>query len=192
MLNAVQPDRSQIVSTVKTDMKVSTLNREAIRGYKFPELTQNLVSFPVLSYHGWNITLDRTIIKVTKSGNQAMKECREHQTRLWRLKLEDAQKEECKRNLCICNNSNDQNINSASSESNIKEMLELLTRELFIPVKSTLLRAAKNGNFATWKSIMENNITKFLAKSESAALGHTYQAHNNTRSTWTMSHTDSG
>ena len=49
MLNAVQPDRSQIVSTVKTDMKVSTLNREAIRGYKFPELTQNLVSFPVLA-----------------------------------------------------------------------------------------------------------------------------------------------
>ena len=41
-------------------------------------------------------------------------------------------------------------------------MLELLTKALFRPVKSTLLRAAKNRNFAMWPSITEKNITKFL------------------------------
>ena len=73
VLHAVQPDGSQIVSTVQDDMKLSTLNKEAHRGYKFPTLTQNLVSFTVLSDNGSTITLDRTSIKVTKIGKQLMK-----------------------------------------------------------------------------------------------------------------------
>ena len=47
-LHAVQPDGSQIVSTLQANMKLSTLNREARRGYKFLTLTQNFVSLPVL------------------------------------------------------------------------------------------------------------------------------------------------
>ena len=49
VLNTVQPDGYQIVSTLQADMKVFTLNKEARRGYKFPALAQNLVSFPVLA-----------------------------------------------------------------------------------------------------------------------------------------------
>ena len=49
VLHAVQLDEYQIVSTLQADMKVFTLNKEARRGYKFPALAQNLVSFPVLS-----------------------------------------------------------------------------------------------------------------------------------------------
>ena len=81
------------------------------------------------------------------------------------MKIEDAQKEEDKHHLCICNDVNDQNINTVLPESNIKDMLEFLTRALFSPVKSTLLRAAKNGNSATWPSLTKKNTTKFMAKS---------------------------
>ena len=47
--HVVQPDGSQIVSTLQANIKVSTLNKEARRRCKFPTLTQNLVSFPVLA-----------------------------------------------------------------------------------------------------------------------------------------------
>ena len=109
---------------------------------------------------------------------------------MWRLKLEDAQKEEDRHHLCIRNDGNGQHINEVLPESNIKEILEFLTRALFIPVKSTLLRAAKNGNFATWPSLTEKNITKFLAKPEAEALGHMDQAHKNNCSKITTEHTD--
>ena len=70
------------------------------------------------------------------------------------------------------------------------EMLEFLTIALFIPVKSTLLRVAKNENFTTWTSITDKKITKFLAISEDAELGHMYQAHMNTLLTRATAHTD--
>ena len=47
-LHAVKPDGYQIVSTFEANTKVSTLNKEDHRGYKFPYLTQNLVSLTVL------------------------------------------------------------------------------------------------------------------------------------------------
>ena len=72
----VKPDGSQIVSTFQADMKVSTLNKEARRGYTFPTLTQNLVSFTLLSDNGCTIILDRTSIKVNKGGKQVMEGCR--------------------------------------------------------------------------------------------------------------------
>ena len=69
-------------------------------------------------------------------------------------------------------------------------MLEFLTRAIFRPVKSTLLRALKNGNFAMWPSLAENTITKFMGKSEDSALGHMYQTHNKSISTRITEHTD--
>ena len=70
--HAMQPDGYQIVPTVQADTKVSTLTREERRGYKFPTLTQNLVYFLVLEDNRCNTTLDRTSIKVKKSGKQVM------------------------------------------------------------------------------------------------------------------------
>ena len=48
VLLPVQPDGSKIVSTLQVGMKVSTLNKEACKGYTFQTRTKNLVSFPVL------------------------------------------------------------------------------------------------------------------------------------------------
>ena len=49
VLHSVQPDRFQIISTLQAYMKVSNLNKEARRGYKFPTLTQNLVTLLFLA-----------------------------------------------------------------------------------------------------------------------------------------------
>ena len=86
-LHDVQQNGSQIVSTMQ-----AILYKEARKRYKPHPLTQNLVSLSVLADNRWTITLDRTSIKVTKGDKQVMEGYREHQTRLWRLKLEDTQK----------------------------------------------------------------------------------------------------
>ena len=67
-------------------------------------------------------------------------------------------------------------------------MLGLLTRAIFIAVKSTLLEVVKNGRFAMWTSLAEKNTIKFLEISEAAALVHMDQAHKNTCSTRTTVH----
>ena len=68
------------------------------------------------------------------------------------------------------------------------ELLEILTRALFISVNFNLLREAKNGNLSTFPSLTEKNTTKFLEESEATALGHTYQAHKNTKFTQEQRH----
>ena len=87
-LQAVKQDISQFFSTVQVDMKVSTLNKEARRRYKFTTLTQNLLSFLVLAKNRYTIKLDRTSINVTKGGKKLVDCYREQNTIFWRLKLE--------------------------------------------------------------------------------------------------------
>ena len=71
-------------------------------------------------------------------------------------------------------------------------MLELLTRVLFIPGKSTLLIATNNGKFLMWQSLTDKNITKFIARQEATALGHMYQVHKKNCSTRTRTNKYAG
>ena len=62
---------------------------------------------------------------------------------------------------------------------------------IFSPSKYTLLILVNNGNFSTWPSITEKNITKFLEKSDAVALGHMDKAHINNCYTIMTAHRDS-
>ena len=55
-LHSLQRYVSQIMSTLQAYMKVSTLNKDACREYKFTTLTPNLVSLPVLIEGGYTFT----------------------------------------------------------------------------------------------------------------------------------------
>ena len=122
-LYTVQLGGYQIVSSFQSNVKLFNLKKEARRGYKYPTLTQNLVSFPVLAENVCTITLYITSINITKVGNQVIEGYSEQHTRLWRLKLEDAPKKEDKNHLCICNDGIDQHMNAVLPESNIEDMI---------------------------------------------------------------------
>ena len=66
-------------------------------------------------------------------------------------------------------------INVLIPEGNVEEMLIFFMKSLFIPVKSTLIHAIKNGNLATWLSVNMDKVNKNYAKSEATAQGHLYQ-----------------
>jgi hypothetical protein len=53
----------------------------------------------------------------------------------------------------------------------------------FSPVKSTWIKAIKNGNFPSWPGLNEHAVEKHLSKSTSTAKGHLNQQRKNTRTT---------
>jgi hypothetical protein len=64
-----------------------------------------------------------------------------------------------------------------------KDLINYLHAACFSPVKSTWIKAIKNGNFSSWPGLNEQNVEKFLSKSTSTAKGHLNQQRQNSRTT---------
>ena len=61
------------------------------------------------------------------------------------------------------------------------ELATFLYATCFSPVKSTFIKAAKNGNFPTWPGLMIKLIAAHLQKSEATIFGLLDQTLKNTR-----------
>jgi hypothetical protein len=79
------------------------------------------------------------------------------------------------RNSAYCSNVQD--------HTNIKYAINYLQGAAFSPVKSTLLQAIENGNFASWPGFTTNNVAKHHTRTIATAKGHMVQTQQNTRST---------
>jgi hypothetical protein len=92
-------------------------------------------------------------------------------SRLWRVGLKQ------KRNprTSQCNHAHDNN--------NQKDLINYLHAACFSPVKSTWIKAIKNGIFLSWPGVNEHNVEKYLSKSTSTAKGHLNQQRQNARTT---------
>jgi hypothetical protein len=55
--------------------------------------------------------------------------------------------------------------NHARETSNLKELINYLHATAFRPVKSTWVKAIKNGNFASWPGLTKQAVEKHLTKS---------------------------
>jgi hypothetical protein len=83
---------------------------------------------------------------------------------LWRVELREAPKINYKPAF-----------NHARETSNLKELINYLHATAFSPVKSTWIKAIKNGNFASWPGLTEQAIEKHLSKSVATVKGHLNQ-----------------
>ena len=72
-MQALQPDGTPIELNIQVEMKISTLDKQAQTGCKFNNLTQNLISLPVIAYNRCNIKLDKKNINVSIIGNPLIK-----------------------------------------------------------------------------------------------------------------------
>jgi hypothetical protein len=72
---------------------------------------------------------------------------RNPQSRLRRVKLKEDAKPACK---AECNH--------AHENSNQKELINYLHAACFSPVKSTWIKAIKNGHFTSWPGLMEQSV----------------------------------
>ena len=55
------------------------------------------------------------------------------------------------------------------------DLVNLHNGDLFSPVKSTLLKAIKNGHFVSWSGFIEKLVNKHLTPSIATANGHQHQ-----------------
>jgi hypothetical protein len=67
--------------------------------------------------------------------------------------------------------------------NNQKDLINYLHAACFSPVKSTWIKAIKNGNFSSWPGLNEHTVEKHLSKSTSTAKGHLNQQRQNARTT---------
>jgi hypothetical protein len=59
----------------------------------------------------------------------------------------------------------------------------MLHASCFSPVRSTWIKAIKNGFFSSWPGLNEHSMEKYLSKSTSTAKGHLNQQKQNARTT---------
>ena len=148
--------------------------------YKFKTLAGNsLISLPVFADQGCTITLDKDKIVVAKEGTTVMSGYRERTTGLWRVPLDD----DDDTTVQTSNPQKTHTINSISPDGTVEEVLGFLSKALFSPTQSTLVKAIETGHLATWPLLTKANVIKFLPNSQETALGHLDQQRKNTRST---------
>jgi hypothetical protein len=96
---------------------------------------------------------------------------RDPRSRLWRVNL----KQKFETETVQCNHANDNN--------NQKDLINYLHAACFSPVKSTCIKAIKNGNFSSWPGLTEHTVEKHLSRSTSTTKGHLNQQRQNSRTT---------
>jgi hypothetical protein len=135
-----------------------------------PGLVHNsLILVGRLCDNGCSVTFTQEQVTVSKNGKCVMYGSRDPRLRLWRVNLK--QKFETQQVQC----------NHAHENSNQKDLINYLHAACFSPVKSTWIRAIKNGNFTSWPGLIEQAVEKHLSKSTSMTKGHLNQQRQNAR-----------
>jgi hypothetical protein len=110
-----------------------------------------------------SVTFTQDHVTIARNGKNVMYGSRDPKSRLWRVDL----KQKIAPNISQCNHAHDNN--------NQKDLIN--------PVKSTWIKAIKNGNFSSWPGLNEQNMEKYLSKSTATAKGHLNQQRQNARTT---------
>jgi hypothetical protein len=108
-------------------------------------------------------------VTVARNGKNVMYGSRDPKSRLWRVDL----KQKIAPNISQCNHAHDTN--------NQKDLIHYLHAACFSPVKSTWIKAIKNGNFSSWPGLNEQNVEKYLSKSTATAKCDLSQQRQNAR-----------
>jgi hypothetical protein len=182
-------------ATIKSTLCLPELNEAAKKVHTFNNLNENMMSVRQLCDAGYDVHFDKDQAIVNNKENIILTVPRDHKNGLWQAPLVTANNE-MRKAMCNMANHHDNttstylskhdNRNSAYCSNvqdhiNIKDEINYLQGAAFSPVKSTLLQAIENGNFASW--LTANNIAKHYTRTIATAKGHMVQTRQNTRST---------
>jgi hypothetical protein len=171
-LNVNMPSGMTIQSSHTCNLLLTDLSHQARQAHILPGLVHNsLISVGQLCDNGCSVTFTQDQVTVSRNGKNVMNRSRDLKSRLWRVNLKQKMKPE----LVKCDHAHDNN--------NQKDLINYLHAACFSPVKSTWIKAMKNGNFSSWPGLNEHNVEKYWSKSTSAAKGHLNQQRKNARTT---------
>jgi hypothetical protein len=171
-LNVNMPNGTTIQSSHTCNLLLTDLPHQARQAHILPGLVHNyLISVGQLCGNECSVTFTQDHVTVYRNGINAMYGSRDPKSRLWRVDL----KQKMNPSISQCNHAHDNN--------NQKDLMNYLHAACFSPVKSTWIKAIKNGNFSSWPGLNEHNVEKYLSKSTSTAKGHLNQQRQNARTT---------
>jgi hypothetical protein len=142
-LHVNMPNGTIIHSHQTNELLLSVLPPEARQTNIVPGLVHNsLISVGQLCDSGCDVIFTQYEVEVNKDGTSVMSGVRDRKSRLWRVSLQETLKSSYK-NAC----------NHAHETSNLKELINYLHATALRPVKSTWIKAIKNGNFSSWPGL---------------------------------------
>jgi hypothetical protein len=166
------PNGTTIQSSYTCHLLLTDLPPQARQAHIPPGLVHNsLISVGQLCDNECSVTSTQDQATVSKNGKDVMYGSRDPKSRLWRVNL----KQKIESEIVQCNHAHDNN--------NKKYLINYLHAACFSPVKSTWIKAIKNGNFSSWPGLKEHTVEKYLSKSTSTAKGHLDQQRQNARTT---------
>jgi hypothetical protein len=155
-LNVNMPNGTTIQSSHTCNLLLTNLPPQARQAHILPGLVHNsLISVGQLCDNECSITFTQDQVTVSKNEKNVMYGSRDPKSRLWRVNL----KHKFEPEIVQCNHAHDNN--------NQKDLINYLHAACFSPVKSTWIKAIKNGNFSTWPALNEHAVEKQLSKSTS-------------------------
>jgi hypothetical protein len=133
----------------------------------------SLLSVGQLCDEGYIVTFKNASVTICDPQEfQILSGARDLDTGLWRLNL---RKDNQQLHQSLANNVYELRKTGA--------LVHYLYKALFIPTKSALLQAVKNGHIVTWPGLTEEAIHKHLKFTPATAMGHMNQRRQNIRST---------
>jgi hypothetical protein len=148
------------------ELDIPELNAAASKAHVFPGMANHyLLSVGKLCDEGYIVTFKHASVTVYNSQkSQILSDPQDLNTGLWRIKLMQENTHIPKH---IANN--------VYELCNTGDLVNYLHKALFIPIKSALLQAVKDGHLVTWPDLTEEAIHKHLKLTPTTAMGHMNQ-----------------
>jgi hypothetical protein len=171
-LNVNMPNGTTIQSSHICNLLLTALTPQARQAYILPGLVHNsLISVGQLCDNGCSVTFTQDQVTVSNNEKCVMYGSQDPKSRSWRVNLE----QKIEKNEVQCNHAHDNN--------NQKDLINFLHAACLSPVKSTWIKAIKNGNLSSWPGLTEHAVEKKLSKSTSTTKGNLNQQRQNDRTT---------
>jgi hypothetical protein len=168
------PNGATMESSHTAELDIPKLNDAAYTAHVFPGMAHHsLLSVGQLCDEGYIVTFKQDKVTICDPGNsQILSGPRDLNTGLWRI------------NLRQTNNHKPEPIaNKVYELRNTGALVHYLHKALFIPTKSAMLQAVKDGHLITWPGLTEDDINKHLKLTPATAMGHMNQRSQSIRST---------
>ena len=167
------PDAIHIQSTHcgKLTLLQSLPNAAARIAHRIPKLTQSLLSISKLCNSDCVATFDKQYCNIHYNGNIILHGEQDKATNLWKIPL-------------VTSEGDTQYIPTSEGENVICNLEQIVTKKyiihflhnsLFIPVKSTWLKAIKNKKILTCPLITTTDVARHLTPTIATAKGHLYR-----------------
>jgi hypothetical protein len=160
--------------THTASLDIPELSVTAAVAHVFPAMANNsLVLVGLLCNEGYSVTftIDNVII-FNSIGKEILKINIDLDTGLWRINLRK-----------YIQNSTIASANNVYEFRNTGSLVNYLHKSMFRPTKAVLLKAVKQGHFATWPGLTEDAINNHFTLTLATAMGHMHEKRQNIRST---------